>query len=46
MSITENSATQKLSKIDRNILRILQKDGRISYTDLAREVGLSVTPCI
>ena len=36
----------KISKIDRNILRILQKDGRISYTDLAREVGLSVTPCI
>lgn len=38
--------TRKISKIDRNILRILQKDGRISYTDLAREVGLSVTPCI
>jgi Lrp/AsnC family leucine-responsive transcriptional regulator len=36
----------KISKIDRNILRILQKDGRISYTDLARQVGLSVTPCI
>jgi Lrp/AsnC family leucine-responsive transcriptional regulator len=36
----------KPSKIDRNILRILQKDGRISYTDLARKVGLSVTPCI
>lgn len=35
-----------ISKIDRNILRILQKDGRISYTDLARKVGLSVTPCI
>jgi Lrp/AsnC family leucine-responsive transcriptional regulator len=35
-----------LGKIDRNILRILQKDGRISYTDLARQVGLSVTPCI
>ena len=38
--------TEKLGKIDRNILRILQRDGRISYTDLAREVGLSVTPCI
>ena len=35
-----------ISKIDSNILRILQKDGRISYTDLARKVGLSVTPCI
>ena len=36
----------RLGKIDRNILRILQKDGRISYTELARQVGLSVTPCI
>ena len=35
-----------LGKIDRNILRILQKDGRISYTELARQVGLSVSPCI
>ena len=35
-----------LGKIDRNILRILQKDGRISYTELARQVGLSVTPWI
>lgn len=39
-------STEKLGKIDRNILRILQRDGRISYTDLARAVGLSVTPCI
>jgi Lrp/AsnC family leucine-responsive transcriptional regulator len=39
-------APGELGKIDRNILRILQKDGRISYTDLAAEVGLSVTPCI
>lgn len=37
---------QKLGRIDLNILRILQKDGRISYTDLAKQVGLSVTPCI
>ncbi len=42
----KESQAVKISKIDRNILRILQKDGRISYTDLAREVGLSVTPCI
>ena len=39
-------APDSLGKIDRNILRILQKDGRISYTELARQVGLSVTPCI
>ena len=36
----------KLGRIDLNILRVLQKDGRISYTDLAKQVGLSVTPCI
>ena len=36
----------KLGRIDLNILRILQKDGRISSTDLAKKVGLSVTPCI
>ena len=38
--------SDKLGKIDRNIMRTLQKDGRISYTDLAKHVGLSVTPCI
>ena len=27
----------KLGRIDLNILRILQKDGRISYTDLAKQ---------
>ena len=42
----KSNEVPNISKIDRNILRILQKDGRISYTDLAREVGLSVTPCI
>ncbi len=34
-----------LGKIDRNILRVLQQDGRISYAELARRVGLSTTPC-
>ena len=36
---------QQLSKIDRNILRILQREGRISYVELAKRVGLSTTPC-
>lgn len=35
-----------LNKIDRNILSALQKDGRISYAELARQVGLTTTPCI
>ena len=43
---TRNMTGSKLGRIDLNILRILQKDGRISYTDLAKQVGLSVTPCI
>jgi Lrp/AsnC family leucine-responsive transcriptional regulator len=39
-------SNQSLNRIDRNILRVLQEDGRISYTELARRVGLSTTPCI
>lgn len=35
---------EQLSKIDRNILTTLQADGRISYADLARKVGLTTTP--
>lgn len=35
----------ELNRIDRNILRRLQKDARISYAELAREIGLSTTPC-
>lgn len=34
-----------LDKTDRRILRILQKHGRISNVDLARQVNLSTTPC-
>lgn len=35
----------KLSRIDRKLLRLLQEDARTSYVDLARQVGLSPTPC-
>lgn len=34
-----------LDAIDRNILRRLQENARISNVDLAREVGLSPSPC-
>ncbi len=34
-----------LDRIDRKILRLLQDDGRMSMTELAERVGLSVTPC-
>lgn len=36
----------KLDKYDRHILNVLQQDGRISYTDLGKRVGLTTTPCI
>lgn len=36
---------QQLDRIDRKILDVLQRDGRISITDLAEQVGLSATPC-
>ncbi|MCV6591249.1 MAG: Lrp/AsnC ligand binding domain-containing protein [Marinobacterium sp.] len=37
---------RRFDRIDRNILRILQREGRISYTELADRVGLSTTPCM
>ena len=40
------STINQLSKIDKDILRILQDDGRITYAELARQVGLTTTPCI
>lgn len=36
--------TTKLDKIDRAILDVLARDGRISMTDLGARVGLSKTP--
>jgi Lrp/AsnC family leucine-responsive transcriptional regulator len=35
----------EFDRVDRKILDILQRDGRISITDLAQQVGLSATPC-
>ncbi|MBB3137786.1 DNA-binding Lrp family transcriptional regulator [Rhizobium pisi] len=35
-----------LDAIDRHILRVLQRDGRISNVELAKEVGLSPSPCL
>jgi Lrp/AsnC family leucine-responsive transcriptional regulator len=34
-----------LDRIDRQILRILQNDGRMPNAELARQVHLSATPC-
>lgn len=35
-----------LDRIDKNILRILQKHGRIANVELAQRVNLSPTPCL
>ena len=37
--------TDHLDQIDRKILRILSRDGRLPVTELAVQVGLSKTPC-
>ena len=36
---------RKLDRIDRMILDILQKNGRIAVSELASQVNLSTTPC-
>lgn len=41
----EHQVRREMDKIDRNILRILQEEGRISFTELGERVGLSTTPC-
>ncbi|MCB2100359.1 MAG: Lrp/AsnC family transcriptional regulator [Rhodobacterales bacterium] len=38
--------TQKLSRTDRQILRILQREGRITNVDLAERIGMSPSPCL
>ncbi|WP_119678166.1 Lrp/AsnC ligand binding domain-containing protein [Indioceanicola profundi] len=39
-------AGHRLDRIDLNILRILQQDGRLTNVELARRVNLSATPCL
>ncbi len=36
----------KLDRIDRQILRNLQQDGRMTNVELARRVGISAPPCL
>ena len=35
-----------MNKLDKKILEELQSDGRLSFTDLGKRVGLTTTPCI
>ena len=39
-------SASKLDPIDRNILRELQDDGRMTNVELARRVGISAPPCL
>jgi DNA-binding Lrp family transcriptional regulator len=34
-----------VDKVDRNILAVLQEEGRLTITELAARVGLTVSPC-
>ena len=36
----------EIDRFDRQILRVLQQDGRISNQDLADRIGLSPSPCL
>jgi Lrp/AsnC family leucine-responsive transcriptional regulator len=42
----QKESSRTLDKIDRHILRLLQRDGRMAMKDLSEQVGLSITPCI
>ncbi|MFV3074216.1 Lrp/AsnC ligand binding domain-containing protein [Niveispirillum fermenti] len=44
--MTSDPGAAKLDRIDQNILRILQEEGRISNVELARRIHLSPTPCL
>lgn len=35
----------KLDSVDKHILRLMQRNGRVSNLELAEQVGLSPTPC-
>lgn len=41
MRYIEDAAETALDELDRKIIRILHRNARISYTDLAKEIGLS-----
>ena len=46
MPLSEGRRRKGLDRLDRRILFELQKNGRLSYVELAEKVGLSATPCV
>jgi Lrp/AsnC family transcriptional regulator, leucine-responsive regulatory protein len=44
--MTTEESTMHVSDPDRRILRVLQSEGRISASELARRIGMSETSCL
>jgi Lrp/AsnC family transcriptional regulator, repressor for azl operon len=42
----KNLPTRQLDAIDRRILQALQRDSSVANADLAKQVGLSASPCL
>jgi len=42
---TQHQRRRELDKIDRSILRLLQENARLSFTEIGERIGLSTTPC-
>ena len=42
----QKKSVRALDKLDRQILTLLQKEGRLSMKELGDQIGLSTTPCI
>ena len=45
-AVDPGSRATDVDRLDRRILRELQRDGRLTNVDLARRVGLSPSPCL
>jgi Lrp/AsnC family leucine-responsive transcriptional regulator len=44
--MTADPGSRELDRVDRQILSLLQADGRLTVAELARTVNLTLTPCI
>ncbi len=45
MSLNKSDKPEKLDKIDKKILTILQRDATMPVAEIGRKIGLSTTPC-
>ncbi|MEB3767680.1 Lrp/AsnC family transcriptional regulator [Acinetobacter sp. MD2] len=46
MKLSSNYISIQLDRIDKNIIRSLQQNGRIQNNDLAKQIGLSPSSCL